>query len=104
MSFKITLSPIAGNEDTVISVSGKKLTYNGVETDFSAIEDGDIAEGVYPVIGDIKRTGTEYELTVACIYDSSTAEPNQSTDINDYIQTRTSGTLSDPIARIATDV
>ena len=97
--FKLSLSPQAGTSDTTISVDGDLLTYNGVEYDFSTIEEGDIAEGEFPTIGEITCVNGAIELNLMFNYDQSTAELNQSTDPNDYIVEIETGDVQLPIVR-----
>jgi len=99
--FKITLSPIASNKDTVISVSGKTLTYNGTNYDFTALESGAQVDAESPAIGLIKNVGGVIYITLEYHYDMATAEPEQSTNAADYIVELSSGTLQDVITRKA---
>ena len=101
--FKITLSPTAGNKDTSISVSGKTLTYDGTAHDFTALESGAEVIAESPAIGLIKNVGGVIHITLEYHYDLATAEPNQSTDADDYIVELSSGTLQDVITRKAVD-
>lgn len=98
---KLTLSPCASNKDTKISVSGDIITIDGVPYDLSSIPiDGEV-EGENPAIGLIKNIGGEYHITILYFYNSATAKPNQSKDINDYIFDVTNGDVPDPIERLA---
>ena len=99
MSFKITLSPVASDHDTSISVDGSVLTYDGVDYDFSALTTGSQVEAVSPAIGLIENKSGVINITLEYHYESATAESNQSTDINDYIVTASSGAIADVIAR-----
>ena len=101
--FKITLSPIASNKDTVISVSGKTLTYNGTNYDFTALESGAQVDAESPAIGLIKNVGGVIHITLEYHYDMATAEPEQSTNAADYIVELSSGTLQDVITRKAVE-
>jgi len=101
--FKITLSPTASNKNTVISVSGKTLTYNGTNYEFSALEKGAQVEAESPAIGLIKNVDGVINITLEYYYDIATAEPNQSTDAADYIVELSSGTMQDVITRKAVD-
>ena len=101
--FNITLSPTASNKNTVISVSGKTLTYDGTNYDFTALEDGAQVEAQSPALGLIKNVDGIIHITLEYHYDLATAEPNQSTDAADYIVELSSGTLQDVITRKAVD-
>jgi hypothetical protein len=99
--FNITLSPIASNKDSVISVSGKTLTYDGTAHDFTALENGAQVDAEWPAIGLIKNVGGVIHITLEYHYDLATAESGQSTDAADYIVELSSGTLQDVITRKA---
>jgi len=101
--FKITLSPIAGDKDTIISVSGKTLTYNGTNYDFTALEKGAQVEAKSPALGLIKNVDGVIQITLEYHYDIATAEPNQSTDAADYMVELSSGTLKSVITRKAVE-
>jgi hypothetical protein len=94
---RVILSPIASNTDTQVSVSGLVITVDGTDYDFSVIPEGGDAEPGEgePFIGTLTRD----QVTVQYHYDSTTAEPNQSTDWADYTFDITSGEVPDPIAR-----
>lgn len=93
----IILSPIASNRNTTVSVFGLVVTVDGTPHDLSVIpESGDAQPGEgEPFTG----TMTRDQVTVLYHYDSSTAEPNQSTDWADYTFVDASGVLPDPIVR-----
>jgi hypothetical protein len=99
--FNITLSPIASNYDTVISVSGKTLTYDGASHNFTALESGAQVAAESPAIGLIKNVGGVIHITLEYHYDLATAESEQSTDAADYIVELSSGTVQDVITRKA---
>jgi len=99
--FKITLSPTASNKNTVISVSGKTLTYDGTAHDFTTLESGAQVAAESPAIGLIKNVGGVIHITLEYHYDMATAEPEQSTNAADYIVELSSGTLQDVITRKA---
>ena len=90
---KITLSPIAANKTTTVSLAGLILTIDGVDYDLSVIPVGGQADGEAPFIGVVTRD----ECTIQYFYDSSLAEPNQSTDINDYTFDVVDGEVPCPI-------
>jgi hypothetical protein len=79
---KIILSPIASNRTTEVSISGLVLTIDGTAIDLSVIPEGGQAEpeANSPFIGPVTRD----EATIRYFYDSSRAEPHQSTDWADY--------------------
>lgn len=60
---KINLSPVRAESKTALSVSGCIVTLNGKPFDLSLLEDGATAE--HEKLGKVKRTGEDYELTVA---------------------------------------
>ena len=94
---KIILSPIAADHDTFVSIDGLTVTVDGTPYDLSVIPEGGQAEAEDngPFIGTVTRD----EVTVRYYYDSSTAEPQQSTDWADYTFEITSGAVPDPIVR-----
>lgn len=96
----ITLSPTASNtNDTPPSVSKDKLTYRGEVYDLSQLPDGGQVEASEPFIGAIKRIDGVVHVTLQYQYCTDTAEPMQSTDINDYIFDVKSGNCPCPIVR-----
>jgi hypothetical protein len=99
--FNITLSPTASNKNTIISVSGKTLTYDGTAHDFTALESGAEVNAESPAIGLIKNVGGVIHITLEYHYDLATAEPEQSTDAADYIVELSNGTLQGVITRKA---
>lgn len=92
---KIKLSPVASNKTTSVSVSGLVLTIDGIEYDLSIIPDGGQAEASedYPFIGTVKRDS----VTIRYEYDSLKAEPNQSTDWDDWTFFVESGDVPCPV-------
>ena len=92
---KITLSPIASRKTTAVSVNGLTLTIDGQEVDLSVIPVGGEAEPEdgSPFIGKVTRD----EVTIRYEYDSFKAEPNQSTDWDDYTFDVTEGDVPCPI-------
>lgn len=97
---KITLSPIASStDDTPPSVSQDIITYRGESYDLSQLPDGGEVEAEVPFVGKIKRIDGVVHITLQYQYDTTTAEPMQSTDINDYIFDVTSGDCPCPIKR-----
>jgi hypothetical protein len=97
--FKIQLSPVAGNSDTVLHASGEVLTIDGVAVDFSPLGEGEQCETTLPLIGLASRIGGVVNITVRFEYDRATAEPMQSTNLNDYIVNVSSGPIPDVIRR-----
>lgn len=79
---KIILSPIASDHTTNVSVNGLTVTVDGTDCDFSVIPEGGQAEAEEGsvFIGVVTRD----EVTVNYCYDSSKAQPVQSTDWEDY--------------------
>ncbi|WP_072669718.1 hypothetical protein [Vibrio injensis] len=79
---KIKLNPCPVWHNTKVSVNGLVVTIDGVDYDLSEIPDGGQAEAEEgsPFIGIVTRD----EVTINYCYDSSKAEPQQSTDWVDY--------------------
>jgi len=98
---RITLSPIVSNQDdTPPSVNGEVLTYRGQDYDLSQLPNGGEVEADEPFVGKIKRDEQGViHVTLQYRYCTETAEPMQSTDINDYIFDVTSGKCPCPIKR-----
>ena len=92
---KIILSPVASNKTTTVSVNGLALTIDGTEYDLSIIPAGGQAEASEgsPFIGTVTRGS----VTIRYEYDSSKADPNQSTDWDDYTFEVTGGEVPCPI-------
>ena len=92
---KIILSPLASNKITSVSVNGLALTIDGTEYDLSVIPEGGQAEASEesPFIGTVTRDS----VTIRYEYDSSKAEPNQSTDWADYTFEVAEGEVPCPI-------
>jgi hypothetical protein len=70
---KINLSPVRGFEKTKLSVNGLVVTINGTDYDLILLDDG--AKVVHPVMGEVTRTGDDYELTVTLIHGRNALEP-----------------------------
>lgn len=79
---KIILSPVASNKTTTVSLSGLVLTIDGTEYDLSIIPEGGQAEASEdsPFIGTVTRDA----VTIRYEYDSMKAEPDQSTNWDDW--------------------
>lgn len=92
---KIILSPVASNKKTSIALSGLVLTIDDVEYDLSVIPEGGQAEPEEdtPFIGAVTRES----VTIKYEYDSQLAEPNQSTDWDDYTFDIDNGEVPCPI-------
>lgn len=92
---KIILSPVASNKTTTVSLIGLVLTIDGTEYDFSIIPEGGQAEASEdsPFIGTITRES----VTIRYEYDSMKAEPDQSTNWDDYTFEVVSGEVPCPI-------
>lgn len=98
---QITLSPIASNRTTEVSLNGLILTVDGVDLNLSLIPVGGQAESDNEyLVGIVTRDA----VTVQYHYDSVLAEPMQSTDINDYIVNITDGVVPSPIVWRDTNV
>ncbi len=90
---KIILSPVASSHTTKVSLSGLVLTVDNQECDLSVIPEGGQADADLPFIGVVTRD----EITIQYHYDSSKAEPSQSTDWVDYTFKIESGEVPCPI-------
>lgn len=92
---KINLSPVASNKTTTTSVNGLIVTIDGTEYDLSVIPLGGQAEASEdsPFIGTVTRNS----VTIRYEYDSSKAEPNQSTNWDDYTFEVVEGEVPCPI-------
>jgi hypothetical protein len=92
---KLILSPIASDRTTSVFIDGLVLTIDGTAIDLSVIPEGGQAEpeANSPFIGPVTRD----EATIKYFYDSSRAEPNQSTDWADYTFEVESGEVPCPI-------
>ena len=92
---KIILSPIASDHTTTVSVNGLILTIDGQEIDLSVIPEGGVAEpdDDSPFIGSVTRDA----VTIRYHYESSKAEPYQSTNWDDYTFEMKSGEVPCPI-------
>lgn len=99
--FKIKLSPQSSSfidsKHTNISVDSSKIIYDGEEYDFSLMPDNSQVEGELPAEGIIKKINGVVHITLHYKYNSSLAEFNQSTDINDYIFDVSDGEVPCPI-------
>ena len=92
---KIILSPVSGYKTTTVSLSGLVLTIDGTEYDLSIIPEGGQAEASEdsPFIGTVTRE----LVTVRYEYDSMKAEPDQSTNWDDYTFEVVDGAVPCPI-------
>ena len=92
---KIILSPIASNKTTRVFVNGLTLTIDDKEIDLSVIPEGGeaIPEDGSLFIGKVTRD----EVTIRYEYDSSLAEPYQSTNWDDFTFEVTEGEVPCPI-------
>lgn len=92
---KIILSPVASNKTNSVSVSGLVMTIDGTDYDFSIIPEGGQAEASddSPFIGTVTRD----LVTIRYEYDSSKAEPDQSTNWDDYTFEVVDGEVPCPI-------
>ena len=91
----IKLSPISGYKTTTVSLSGLVLTIDGTEYDLSIIPEGGQAEASEgsPFIGTVTRES----VTIRYEYDSMKAEPDQSTNWDDWTFFVESGDVPCPI-------
>jgi hypothetical protein len=59
---KINLNPVRAFIKTELSVKGLSVAINGTDYDLSLLDDG--SKVVHPVMGEVTRTGDDYELTM----------------------------------------
>ena len=92
---KIILSPVSSNKTTTVSISGLVLTIDGTDYDLSIIPEGGQAEASdgSPFIGTVTRDS----VTIRYEYDSAKAEPDQSTNWDDYTFEVVDGEVPCPI-------
>ena len=92
---KIILSPVASSKTTTVSVNGLVLTIDDTGYDLSIIPEGGQAEASEdsPFIGTVTRES----VTIRYEYDSSKAEPDQSTNWDDYTFDVVEGEVPCPI-------
>ena len=92
---KIILSPASGYKTTTVSLIGLVLTIDGTEYDISVIPEGGQAEASEdsPFIGTVTRES----VTIRYEYDSLKAEPDQSTNWDDYTFDVSNGEVPCPI-------
>ena len=92
---KIILSPVASSKTTAVSVNALVLTIDGTEYDLSIIPEGGQAEASEdsPFIGTVTRES----VTIRYEYDSSKAEPDQSTNWDDWTFDVVDGEAPSPI-------
>jgi hypothetical protein len=92
---KIILSPIASDHTNIISVDGLVVTIDGNPIDLSIIPEGGVAEPDEnsPFVGPVTRDN----ITIRYYYNSSKANPYQSTDWSDYTFEIESGEVPCPI-------
>ena len=91
----IKLSPVASHKTTSVSVDGLVLTIDDTDYDLSIIPEGGQAEASEdsPFIGTVTRES----VTIRYEYDSSKAEPDQSTNWDDYTFDVVEGEVPCPI-------
>lgn len=90
---KLILSPIASDHTTQVSLNGLVITVDGTDYDLSVIPEGGQAEAEAPFQGVVTRE----EVTIQYHYDSFAAEPDQSTDWDDYTFIDPKGVVPSPI-------
>ena len=98
---KIILSPLASTYTTTVSVDGLIVTIDGAPIDLSVIPVGGYAEpdDDSPFVGNVTRDA----VTIKYHYDSSKAEPNQSTDWANYTFDVIKGDVPGPIKWLPVD-
>lgn len=97
--FKIQLSPVAGNKDTLIRAARGVLTIDGMAVDFAGLGEGEQCETSAPLLGMARRVDDVVFVSVHYEYNSATAEPMQSTDAADYLIELSDGDAPDIIKR-----
>lgn len=97
--FKIQLSPVAGNRDTMIRAVGDVLTIDGVVVDFAPLGEGEQCETSAPLLGMASRVDGVVNISVLFHYDRATAESMQSTNPADYLIELVEGDAPDIIKR-----
>ena len=90
---KLILSPIASDRTTQVSVNGLIVTVDNTDYDLSVIPEGGQAEGEAPFQGVVTRD----KVTIQYHYESLAAEPDQSTNWDDYTFTDPKGKVPSPI-------
>jgi hypothetical protein len=95
----VTLSPIASNKDTTVTIREDKIIVDQKTYDLSSILEGTQVEAQAPATGLIKNIDGTIHITIAYHYNMFTSEPHQSPDINDYIFDVSDGKVTCPIVR-----
>lgn len=62
MKLILNLDPVGDAPETIASIAGTVLTVNGTDYDLTKLPDG--ATASHPVLGTVKRSGSEYECTI----------------------------------------
>lgn len=62
MKLKLNLNPIGNLPETTAVLAGTVLTVNGTDYDLSELPNGATAQ--HPVLGTVKRNGSNYECTI----------------------------------------
>ena len=100
---KITLLATAalpnGAIDTPPTVTGEVLHYRGFECDLSPLGEGEEIEIGPPFAGAVVRKNNQVELQLEYLFDSTTAESNQSAELADYTFVVEAGQCPCPIVR-----
>lgn len=94
---KITLSPVAHNRTSIISVAGNTVTVDGQVYDLSALPDNSQCDAEFPATGLIKKVNGVLEVTIIYFYDSALAEPSQPESLDAYKFDISEGTVPSPI-------
>ena len=99
----ITLSPIASDHNTHVSVSNDALTIDNIEYDFCDIlQDGQKTfDDMSPFIGPVKRVSGEIHCEVIYFYDNSQAASEQQANQDAYCFDVQNGQIPDPIIRLS---
>ncbi|HAT42346.1 MAG TPA: hypothetical protein DCS87_11610 [Rheinheimera sp.] len=94
---KITLSPVAYNRNSIISVTGNTVTVDGQVYDLSALPDNSQCDAEFPATGLIKKVNGVIEVTIVYFYDSALADPIQPTSVDAYKFDISEGVVPSPI-------
>lgn len=88
-----------GEESTLPTIQAETITYNGLTFDFSPLPEGAEIEVGLPFKEPVTRKNGIIEVSLEYFYSIVTAEPNQSTNPEDYVFDVLSGECPDPIKR-----
>lgn len=93
-----------GEESTPPTVQEETITYNGLTFNFSPLPEGAEIDVGLPFKEPVKRIGGVIHVSLQYFYSTVTAEPNQSTNPEDYVFDVVSGQCPCPIKRKVVEV